>query len=223
MIYITTRPELFSSQLIHSDISSELYHHGIKGQKWGIRRYQNPDGSLTEEGKLRYNRALNQVATGPARIKKGAIGSAILGAGISGGLAGINAISSLGAISAALGGPVPLMPAVGYVLTRAIGPAVTSAALSAATGAWLNSTEYHSGKRFIESIERNRHVIHKQAKTVKKIEDSLTKDGYSKKEIAEVVSLHKQDPETYTLHNIYKWLEMSGNDRGHTEQNPYKN
>lgn len=28
-----------------------LAHHGIKGQKWGIRRYQNPDGTLTEEGK----------------------------------------------------------------------------------------------------------------------------------------------------------------------------
>lgn len=31
----------------------ELKHHGIKGQKWGIRRYQNEDGSLTEEGKKR--------------------------------------------------------------------------------------------------------------------------------------------------------------------------
>ena len=34
--------------------NSELYHHGIKGQKWGIRRYQNPDGSLTPEGAKRY-------------------------------------------------------------------------------------------------------------------------------------------------------------------------
>ena len=31
-----------------------LCHHGIKGQKWGIRRYQNPDGTLTEEGRKRY-------------------------------------------------------------------------------------------------------------------------------------------------------------------------
>ena len=30
-----------------------LFHHGIKGQKWGIRRYQNPDGTLTEEGRRR--------------------------------------------------------------------------------------------------------------------------------------------------------------------------
>ena len=33
---------------------NELYHHGIKGQKWGIRRYQNQDGSYTEEGRRRY-------------------------------------------------------------------------------------------------------------------------------------------------------------------------
>lgn len=33
---------------------SELYHHGIKGQKWGVRRYQNEDGTLTDAGKKRY-------------------------------------------------------------------------------------------------------------------------------------------------------------------------
>lgn len=33
--------------------SAELYHHGIKGQKWGVRRYQLEDGTLTEEGKKR--------------------------------------------------------------------------------------------------------------------------------------------------------------------------
>jgi len=32
-----------------------ICHHGIKGQKWGVRRYQNKDGSYTAEGKKRYN------------------------------------------------------------------------------------------------------------------------------------------------------------------------
>lgn len=34
--------------------TNELYHHGIKGQRWGIRRYQNEDGSLTSAGRARY-------------------------------------------------------------------------------------------------------------------------------------------------------------------------
>ena len=32
-----------------------IYHHGIKGQKWGVRRFQNKDGSLTAKGKKRYD------------------------------------------------------------------------------------------------------------------------------------------------------------------------
>ena len=35
-------------------MSNELTHHGIKGQKWGIRRFQRKDGSLTNAGKKRY-------------------------------------------------------------------------------------------------------------------------------------------------------------------------
>ena len=42
---------LTSSASFISD--GELYHYGIKGQKWGVRRYQNKDGSLTPAGKKR--------------------------------------------------------------------------------------------------------------------------------------------------------------------------
>lgn len=34
--------------------NNSLYHHGTKGMKWGVRRYQNKDGSLTSAGKKRY-------------------------------------------------------------------------------------------------------------------------------------------------------------------------
>ena len=36
--------------------SPELYHWGVKGMKWGVRRYQNTDGTLTVAGKKRYER-----------------------------------------------------------------------------------------------------------------------------------------------------------------------
>lgn len=41
--------------IIREDISNEIFHHGIKGQKCGVRRYQNEDGTLTDAGKYRYN------------------------------------------------------------------------------------------------------------------------------------------------------------------------
>ena len=37
------------------DPQTFIAHHGIKGQKWGVRRFQNADGSLTKAGKERYN------------------------------------------------------------------------------------------------------------------------------------------------------------------------
>jgi hypothetical protein len=48
----------YNNYTLRTPYSNELYHHGIKGQKWGVRRYQNPDGSLTEAGQKRYNKGV---------------------------------------------------------------------------------------------------------------------------------------------------------------------
>lgn len=40
--------------------TDELYHFGVLGMRWGHRRYQNKDGSLTKEGKRRYNDYINK-------------------------------------------------------------------------------------------------------------------------------------------------------------------
>ncbi len=36
--------------------NNQIWHWGVKGMKWGVRRYQNADGSLTDAGKKRYDR-----------------------------------------------------------------------------------------------------------------------------------------------------------------------
>lgn len=44
-------------------VDTELYHFGIKGMKWGVRRYQNSDGTLTAKGKKRYSEEYKKLVT----------------------------------------------------------------------------------------------------------------------------------------------------------------
>lgn len=69
--YVDELEKKNKKELAHMDACDieELYHHGIKGQRWGIRRYQNDDGTLTAEGKKRYG-ANNLSEMSPDALKQ---------------------------------------------------------------------------------------------------------------------------------------------------------
>lgn len=50
-------------------MEDELKHYGIKGMKWGVRRFQNSDGSLTSEGRKRYSG--NDLKEAQKKVDKG--------------------------------------------------------------------------------------------------------------------------------------------------------
>lgn len=66
--------------------NNELYHYGVKGQKWGVRRYQNKDGTLTDAGKKRTKESDEKSKKTHAAVKLGAevAGSLVYGTLMSG-------------------------------------------------------------------------------------------------------------------------------------------
>jgi len=145
-------------KLKHDDMD-ELYleHHGIKGQRWGIRRFQNPDGTLTDKGRKHYQKKLDreerkQVSSDNLR------GTLERRHGIA-----VSASGVLGAISGAL----TVAAVVSNPATIAAG-----AAISAAVSAGIT----HGSYSIAEAWEGRGSRIRK--KRIAKYEDMLKQDAF---------------------------------------------
>lgn len=126
------------------DYPDYLEHHGILGQKWGIRRYQNEDGSLTAEGRKRYteiDKASGYYKNTIDRTQKGAkIG---LGIGTATAVANMATVAMIA--PAAL--PVAVINAGIY--------AASGYAHGAVVGAIYGAAETKRGQKYIQEYDRN--------------------------------------------------------------------
>lgn len=170
--------------------NDELYHHGILGQKWGIRRYQNADGSLTEEGRKRRRQIIDQTETS----KK--IGKVV--GGTVGGVAGVGASA---AITLSTGFIIPYLQA-GITVGAAAGgaKAVESALQKIGDKRLADFDKKVSEGKFIDKAAKPRE-IQKNAKTDEE-HDKLNHEADEKyaKAAAEIRQYFK-DNKTQLLRN----------------------
>ena len=105
-----------------------LCHHGIKGQKWGIRRFQNEDGTLTAEGRKRYDvdDNGNMSKKGEKLYKRDAKDSRLVEGGNRSLISGAAKGAGAGAIMGGLVGA-----GVGVVISKTIGGSLKDTVISA--------------------------------------------------------------------------------------------
>ncbi len=121
-----------------------LSHHGIKGQKWGVRRFQNADGSLTDEGYRHYGYGKRRGLFSPntrEKIKKGAKIGAIAGAGFG--------IGTVGMVIPGAGVPASIALQIGA--SQIAGTTAIGAWKGAKIGAIAGGVTTHLGRREIEN------------------------------------------------------------------------
>lgn len=110
-----------------------LEHHGIKGQRWGVRRFQNPDGTLTDKGRKHYQKKLDREKR--KQVSSDAMRGTLerqhgLAVGASGIITGV-----AGALSVAAVASNPVTIAAGAAIAAAVSAGITHGSYSIAE-AW---------------------------------------------------------------------------------------
>ena len=134
----------------HSDDDpNTLYHHGIKGQKWGIRRFQNEDGTITEEGRRHYGYGKYQDSEKTTehtkeRMRQGAKIGALAGA-VTG--AGVTALT----VATLAPGAAVLAPGAAVILgaTEIMSYSASGALRGTLYGGLLGAAEVRQGRKYI--------------------------------------------------------------------------
>jgi len=124
-----------------------LEYHGIKGQKWGVRRYQNENGTLTDAGKKRAAKNIKRYGKGNAelayiKMNKKSEKKAKLAK---------NTVQTIGATGAILGSITNLNAVTGTVLGTAAAPTIVAASWALPLGAAGIAGGY-AAKRFVSKM-----------------------------------------------------------------------
>lgn len=134
-----------------------LCHHGVKGQKWGVRRYQKSDGTLTDEGRRQYGYGRTRGQFIRPNTRKRISGGAKLGAkvgAVSGGiLGGIGASIAASLIMPYYGIPSAVASAGLTFVTNVAARTASGTLWGAGIGAIAGAVETHNGRRYVERYD----------------------------------------------------------------------
>lgn len=140
---------------------SYLAHHGIKGQKWGVRRWQNQDGSLTPDGRIHYGRGKKKESEGM---------------GVRAGLTAAKALTENAAINAIAPGPLGVGLSVANTarLATKFGKKEMSRVKAEEAAKKMKEAEYETRyQRELEAAERYRNGQNSNEQQVEGFGDSL--------------------------------------------------
>lgn len=185
--------------------SQSLYHHGVKGMRWGHRRYQNEDGSLTPAGREHYGRindSINDMKTGKSAHKiSGAVTAASYGVNIARNTPAIASVKAGWTAALATGNPV------------IIGATAAATALGVAGAYGINYATVRAGQHAIAGI---RNKIHNKKLTQYRAGKFGLKKGTDDYSTRTKIKSIKENPksDTYTVKSETKGSYFSSKGNG---------